>query len=245
LITTDRAHTSQPGDFSAILCGLDPNCSIYQAHSPVDLEITAPDGRAIKHDLTEIPGASYMEVPEDGGGTSATVLLPFPLSGAYSVKVVPKSGATLNDTYSLDVIRAGVTTVLAQNQSVEAIPAQPYVVSVLPQLAIDIKPGSDPNSIKLGSGGKIPVAILSTANFNAPVRVDTTTLSFGHFGDEQSLAFCNPSGEDVNGDGLPDLVCHFFTEQTGFVVNDAEGVLRGKTKVGVPFVGTDSVRIIP
>jgi hypothetical protein len=186
-----------------------------------------------------------MEVPEDGGGTSATVLLPFPLDGTYSVKVVPKSGAAPTDTYSLDVTRAGVTTVLAQNQSIQAIPAQPYTVTVLAPLTIDIKPGSDPNSIKLGSGGKISVAILSTANFNAPIRVDASTLSFGHFGDEQSRAFCNPAGEDINGDGLPDLVCHFFTQQTGFVVNDAVGVLKGKTKDGVPFVGTDSVRIIP
>lgn len=245
LLTTSIDHFSQTSDFAAILCALEPNCSIYEAHSPVDLEITAPDGRAITNELTEIPGASYMEVPENGGGTSATVIVPFPLNGTYSVKVIPKSSAAPTDTYSLDVTRAGVTTILAQNQPIRAIPVQPYAVSVLAPLTIDIKPGSDPNTVKLGSGGKIPVAILSTPTFNAPAQIDASSLSFGHFGDETSLAFCNSSGEDVNRDGLPDLVCHFFTAQAGFVENDAAGTLKGKTKDGIPFVATDSVRIIP
>ena len=40
---------------------------------------------------------------------------------------------------------------------------RPLVVAV----AIDIKPGGVPNSINLGSNGKVPVAILSTATFDA------------------------------------------------------------------------------
>ena len=39
--------------------------------------------------------------------------------------------------------------------------------------------------------------------------MNTGSLTFGHSGDEKSLAFCDPGGQDVNGDGLPDLVCHF------------------------------------
>jgi hypothetical protein len=34
-------------------------------------------------------------------------------------------------------------------------------------------------------------------------------LTFGRTGKEQSLAFCNTGGEDVNGDGLSDLVLSF------------------------------------
>ena len=39
----------------------------------------------------------------------------------------------------------------------------------------DIKPGSNPNSINLGSGGVVPVAILTTATFDA-ADVDQASL---------------------------------------------------------------------
>ncbi len=111
-------------------------------------------------------------------------------------------------------------------------------------VTIDIKPGSDLNSINFKSRGKIPVAILSTKDFNALSQIDINSLTFGRTGDERSLAFCHAS-EDVNRDGLQDLLCHFHTEATGFQCGDTEGILRGETKEGRPIEGSDSVRIIP
>lgn len=111
------------------------------------------------------------------------------------------------------------------------------------QVEVDIKPGSFLNSINPASMGKIPVAILSSASFDAPGEVDLTTLAFGRTGNEQSLAFCRGS-EDVNGDGLPDLVCHFDTQASGFQPGDTEGVLRGRTYDGSDLEGADSVHII-
>jgi len=112
-------------------------------------------------------------------------------------------------------------------------------------IQIDIKPGSFPNSINPKSKGKIPVAILSTEVFDAPQVVNKVSLTFGPTGDEASLAFCNHRGEDVNGDGLKDLVCHFYTEHTEFLCGDTEGILKGKMMDGTRIVGTDSVRINP
>ncbi len=107
---------------------------------------------------------------------------------------------------------------------------------------IDIKPGSVPNSINPNSMGKIPVAILSSASFDAPSQVDTSTLTFGRTGNEESLAFCLGS-EDVNNDGLLDLVCHFATQASGFQPGDTEGILKGRTIDGSTLEGSDSVRI--
>ena len=111
-------------------------------------------------------------------------------------------------------------------------------------LTIDIKPGSDPNSINTKGKGTIPVAILSTASFDATAEVDKTSLTFGHAGDENSLAKCTKSDEDVNGDGLLDVVCHFRTQATGFQVGDTEGMLSGETIGGTSVEGRDSVRIV-
>ena len=115
------------------------------------------------------------------------------------------------------------------------------------QVGIDIKPGSFPNSINPESKGKIPLAILSTKDFDAPSQVDQNSLTFGSTGDEPSLAFCDPEGEDVNGDDLKDLVCHFYTKDTEFLCGDTEGVLNGTTTDGTPIAieGRDSVRIVP
>jgi len=120
------------------------------------------------------------------------------------------------------------------------ITGTPTVVPVV----IDIKPGSDPNSINTKSSGKIPVAILSSADFDAPATVDATSLTFGRTGDEHSLAFCNTGGEDVNADARLDLVCHFYTQMTGFQTGDTEGILRGQTVGGTPVEGRDAVRVV-
>jgi hypothetical protein len=114
-------------------------------------------------------------------------------------------------------------------------------------VTIDIKPGTYSNSINLKSKGKIPVAILSTKEFDAPSEVnqDQNFLTFGHTGEEKSLAFCNPHGEDINGDGLSDLVCHFLTQETEFECGDSEGILKGKTNEGTPIEGLDSISIVP
>jgi len=120
------------------------------------------------------------------------------------------------------------------------------VVGLVPatiRVAIDIKPGEDPATIQPESHGLVPVAILSSEAFNAPAMVDRSTLTFGHTGDEHSLAFCSGAA-DVNHDGLPDLICHFYTWQTAFDAGDTEGVLKGKTVANVHLEGQDEIRIV-
>jgi hypothetical protein len=99
--------------------------------------------------------------------------------------------------------------------------------------------------INAGSYGKIPVAILSTPTFNAVTSVDPSSLTFGRTGNEQSLAFCNTGGEDINGDGLPDSVCHFQTQLTGFQSADTVGILKGTTVQGAQIIGQEAIVVVP
>ena len=110
---------------------------------------------------------------------------------------------------------------------------------------IDIKPGSFPNSINPKSQGTTTVAILSTKEFDALREVNRNSLTFGRAGDEHSLAFCNKNGEDVNSDGLLDLICHFNTNQTGFQTGDTKGILKGQSSAGFQILGLDSVQVVP
>jgi hypothetical protein len=122
----------------------------------------------------------------------------------------------------------------------------PTVLSVTNGLtvAIDIQPGNSVNSIKLSKQGKVTVAILSDGSFDAPSRAGRSSLTFGHNGNEASLASCAKDGEDVNRDGFKDLVCQFYVQRTGFQVGDVEGILRGRTVDQVPIEGKDAVRVL-
>lgn len=73
--------------------------------------------------------------------------------------------------------------------------------------------------------------------------VNTSSLTFRKTGDESGLAFCDYEPEDVNEDGLLDLVCLFKTKKTGFQLLDLQGILKGKTMDGIPLEGSDVARI--
>ena len=111
-------------------------------------------------------------------------------------------------------------------------------------IQIDIEPGSFPNTINPTSKGNTTVAILSNPSFDALSDVNRTSLTFGSTGNEQSLAFCSDVPEDVNGDGLPDLICHFTTLLNGFKEGDTKGILRGISNDDIPFEGQDLVNIV-
>jgi hypothetical protein len=114
------------------------------------------------------------------------------------------------------------------------------------QVDISIKPGSGPPApINARSHGKTPVAILSAPGFSAVTDVDVSSLTFGRAGGENSLAFCNGGGEDVNRDGLPDLVCHFDTQAAGLQSGDTLAVLMGRTVLGAAIRGQEAIVTVP
>ena len=115
-------------------------------------------------------------------------------------------------------------------------------------VGIDIKPGSDPNSINPKSKGLIPVAILGSATFDV-TTVDVTTLAFGPNAATPAHDLTDPVVyaehlQDVNGDGFTDLVSHYRTQATGIAKPDTSATLTGQTTGGIPITGTDAVRIV-
>ena len=111
-------------------------------------------------------------------------------------------------------------------------------------VTIDIRPNVAINTISRTTGTTVPVAILSSATFNALTSVNRTSLTFGHAGTEASLIGCNARGQDVNADGRMDLVCQFNGTLGGFQMGDTIGYLQGATLVGNPISGSDSVLIL-
>jgi len=117
---------------------------------------------------------------------------------------------------------------------------------VIPEVIIDIKPGDDQNNINLKSKGVVPVAVLTTDDFDA-VTVDPTTAQFA------GAAPVRWSLEDIDNDGDADMMFHFRTQDLNLDQSSTEATLTGQMTIwsaaqvsgGTIVSGTDKVRIIP
>lgn len=110
-------------------------------------------------------------------------------------------------------------------------------------IAVDvaIKPQSDPSNINPRSRGVIPVAILGDDSFDV-ADVDEESLRFGPAA--APIAHRHAHFEDVNYDGIMDLVTHYRTQDTGIVCADESATLTGATLDGHPIEGSDSIQTV-
>jgi hypothetical protein len=114
------------------------------------------------------------------------------------------------------------------------------------EVAIDIKPGSDDNNINLGSQGVIPVAIFSSDTFDATtVDPETVTLEGAQIKMTGKSSKYLWHEEDVNMDGLMDIVCQVLTDQFEIETGETVAVLTAETFDGMQIVGEDTVNIVP
>ncbi|MDH4140696.1 MAG: PKD domain-containing protein, partial [Coriobacteriia bacterium] len=130
-----------------------------------------------------------------------------------------------------------------QDEDTVQITVRSQTVSVV----IDIKPGGYPNSINLGSRGVIPVAILSSEDFDA-TQVDPATaelagagVAVGGKGDKYLS-----HQEDVDGDGLIDLILQVRTENLDPGQFDGGyACITAYTYGGINVRGCDEITIVP
>ena len=168
-----------------------------------------------------------------------------PADGVYTVGVSTSPRYFYDGGLTADApttSRSGGTTLIVTDYQLIINGAS---VDQVQKINIEVKPGSKGLApLNPKSKGKVPVAILGALNFSA-VNVDTSTVTFGATGDEQSLSKCAKSGNDVNNDGHLDLVCHFENQLAGFRSGDIEGVLKGQTKSGEMFEGRALLKVLP
>lgn len=112
------------------------------------------------------------------------------------------------------------------------------------QVAIDVKPNSDPSSFNLDGQGAIPVAVLGEANLH-PSDIDPETLVLNglvilHRGNGEPQC----EAEDFNQDGFPDLVCQFEDDPSRWTGPDDFATLTGALFDGTAIEGTDAIRLV-
>jgi hypothetical protein len=193
-------------------------------------------------DVTVTPASVFTDLlgvlANNGGPTQTHTLLP---GSNPALDAIP-SGTNHCGSAPFDTDQRGVARPQGAACDIGAFELQ--ATGGVQEVPIDIIPGSQTNLINRNSLSAIPVAILSTVDFNALSGVDRTSLTFGRTGDEHSLVSCNTKGKDVNGDGLLDLVCNFNPRLAGFHSGDTLGILKGQTLNGVSIEGQDTVRIV-
>lgn len=179
--------------------------------------------------------------PLDAGSThvydSRIVNFRLPATGTYIVGV---------SSYPRHLRNGGTTSSnsLGTNANGDYTLIVSGVTPPLLQINIDIKPGNDAIApINPRSRGKIPVAMLGSVEFVVQ-DVDTSRLTFGHSGNEASLAKCHEPS-DVNGDVFPDMLCHFENQDAKFEATDDEAILRGQLGDGRRFEGRSWLKVVP
>ena len=105
-------------------------------------------------------------------------------------------------------------------------------------VTIDIKPGSDTNSINLESQGVTPVAVLTAGDFKAG-DVNPDTVVFAGAPPVRSTM------EDVDGDGDDDMLFHFKTQDLNLKEDSTVATLTGETHEVTLIEGIGSVNIVP
>jgi hypothetical protein len=103
-------------------------------------------------------------------------------------------------------------------------------------VTIDVKPGSDANTINLASA-QVPVAVLSSPAFDAGTIDNATVVFAGGHSTKRGVS-------DVNGDGLLDAVLHFPTDALSLPRGPSQACLTGITLAGRRVRGCDAVRVI-
>ena len=117
-----------------------------------------------------------------------------------------------------------------------------YTSKQVKQVALRLSPGNvHYRPINPLSRGSIKAAILSAADFNAPLMVVPSSLTFGATGTEKQAARCR--AKDVNRDSYPDLVCKFSLRNAGLASFHDEVMLKGKTIDGSAIEGSGYIKM--
>ena len=100
---------------------------------------------------------------------------------------------------------------------------------------IDVKPGDEMNAVNSDTDTMLEVALLGSEDFDVN-NVDVNTVTLGEVKSSKDSLVA-----DSNGDGIADLIFVFSTAELGLENGDSELTLKGQTKDGKSFEGTDKV----
>ena len=221
-------------------------------YSPIDVDVH----------VTSAPTAGVGVAPPDANQVIPDLALGSPVEVIEVFTLTCTGPGPQHVTFTNTVAPIGAIDPDLSNNVAETTVEVECVIPV----AINIHPGSFPNSINLKSKqGVIPVAILTTAagEYGLPLGVDATMIDplSVHFGPADLLFNVDPPGgatefhgrghiedsfelDETTQDGDLDLVLHFQRPDTGLDFDDIQACVKGTIEIGgmmFVFFGCDSI----
>jgi len=109
---------------------------------------------------------------------------------------------------------------------------------------IDVLPGSRENPVNYRAQGLLPVALLSSADFDA-TRVNPATVALeGAPAHRIGRGRLHETRKDVNGDGRPDLLLFFSIPSLHLSPETTRVTMTGTAPDGSTFSATDKIRVV-
>ncbi|MBC8205908.1 MAG: FG-GAP repeat protein [Kiritimatiellales bacterium] len=154
--------------------------------------------------------------------------------------------------YLFDIGQTDIALVVRNETGLASEPDITSVTVSFMEVEIDIKPGSDINSINMGSHGVIPVAFLTDETFDAST-IDPLTVTLR--GEDFSDGLVELRGKkdvkpmaslvDVDDDSDLDLLVKLDTEKLSEYEVEAECTLGALTYDGYVVSGSDTIHVVP
>jgi len=249
--------------------------NLFLLNSPADLVLIDASNRRsgfVSGDIVnEIPGASTEEF-----GGAQTVYVPNGLPYRVEIAGCDIGNSTLDIILTgigragvaASVTYESIPTTESMKASIDLSPEKPTFIMAIDLdgdgitddirypdyidfmadilVTIDIRPGSEPNSINLSSQGVLPVAVLSSPDFDASqLDPDTVTLSGAGVAVKGKGNILTHLA-DVNGDGLIDLVVQVEIENLNpGELQSGKAWFIGGTYGGDSVAGSDEINIVP
>ena len=232
-----------------VLVQATPMAPVNVVGATVDGTVTRPDGSSVPLSLfddgLDTHGDTFAE-----DGVYSNFFSDFNEDGTYSFELVATTSSGF--LFAGEGLFAFLDLGFIPPEGASNVPAPTFVriagfavtVSGVPAsitVAIDIKPNKVPNPVNLKSKDVIPVAILTTAIFDA-TTVDPLSVEFGPDGAFE--AHGRGHIKDADSDGDLDLVLHFAVRDTGIVCGDTSASLTGEAFDGQPIEGADSIKTV-
>jgi hypothetical protein len=168
--------------------------------------------------------------------------------GIYFTRFVHGSPIGEADIWVVNRDGTGLTNVTNRPEGRDSWPSVTSLIEYeCLSVEIDIKPGSEPNPVNPKSRGVVPVAVFSSESFDATdIDPSTVLLAGAPVAQKPHDGRYMAHEQDVDGNGLTDLMLHFDTEG----MDEAElatgsATLTGSTYGDICFEGQDNVTIVP
>lgn len=208
-------------------------------------EILAPDNFAfdLNGNTISINAAGVADMqPELAEGTTFDAATPVlrtasPITpGAHSLylSIFDQGDRILDSAVVIDNLQLGTVVDVAND-------CKPGVVLADNPIVFDIKPDSDNNTLNPSAKGVLPTAILGSDTFDVST-IDTASLGLGP--GKAPIAHKGGHLEDVNGDGVADLVLHFKIPLIDVSTDATELCVAGSTFDGDVVSACDSITLL-